>query len=204
MNRVVLPKEPYLMLRLPRTQYSSLNQNSTRFRRGDALASTRFLISNGSFLPHATFFSSRQMMKSAGESKHFTQLSSARPQVSSTNITAGPDPFNYTSGRWLRRDTLERNSRSVGFEFNALRRKVIALCPGANSITSYSKKEGGFNRVFLIHTGNAKRIVARLPFPVAGPPRLITNSRIATIQFCRHWTKMIQRERPSDWPPHLL
>ncbi|XPS81053.1 hypothetical protein M3J09_012996 [Ascochyta lentis] len=101
-----------------------------------------------------------------------------------------PDPFNYTSGRWLRQDTLQRNSRKIQLDFNALCRKVIALCPGANSITSYSKKEGGFNRVFIFHTDNAKRVVVRLPFPVAGPARLITNSEVATIQFLQAKTSI--------------
>lgn len=100
-------------------------------------------------------------------------------------MKAGPDPYSYTSGRWLRQDALERDSRFVRFDFDALRRKVIALCPGASSISSYDKKEGGFNRVFIFHTDNAKRVVARLPFPLAGPPGLTTNSEVATIQFRR-------------------
>jgi hypothetical protein len=61
----------------------------------------------------------------------------------------------------------------------------VALCPGTSSITSYDKKEGGFNRVFIFHTDNGKRVVARLPFSLAGPPRWTTNSEVATIKFCR-------------------
>ena len=118
--------------------------------------------------------------------------------VLSVDVTAGSDPFNYTSGRWLRRDALERDSRNVRFDFDALRRRVIALCPGANSITSYNKKEGGFNRVFIFYTDNAKRVVARLPFPVAGPRRLTTNSEVATVQFCRSSSKMIYEGWLSD------
>ncbi|KAH7081224.1 kinase-like domain-containing protein [Paraphoma chrysanthemicola] len=109
-----------------------------------------------------------------------------------------PDPFNYTSGRWLRRDALQRESRKISFDFDALRRKVIEICPGANSITSYSKKEGGFNRVFIFHTDNAKRVVARLPFPVAGPQRLITSSEVATIHFLQAKTS-IPIPRILDW-----
>jgi hypothetical protein len=61
----------------------------------------------------------------------------------------------------------------------------VTLCPGASSVTSYDKKEGGFNRVFIFHTDNAKRVVARLPFALAGPPRLTTNSEVATIKYRR-------------------
>ena len=90
----------------------------------------------------------------------------------------------------VRQDALQRDSRTVRFDFDALRRRVVALCPGASSITSYDKKEGGFNRVFIFYTDNAKRVVARLPFPLAGPSRLTTNSEVATIQFRKFCTEM--------------
>jgi len=99
------------------------------------------------------------------------------------NVDAGPDPHTYTSGRWLRCDELERESRFIQFDFDALCRKVIELCPNASSIASYDKIEGGFNRVFVFHTDNAKRIVARLPFALAGPLRLRTGSEVATIKY---------------------
>ena len=93
------------------------------------------------------------------------------------------DPHNYSSGRWLRHDNQERQSRFIGFDFEALGRKVIELCPGAGSIASCDIKEGGYNRVLLFHTDNGKRVVARLPFSVAGPSRLTTSSEIATIKY---------------------
>ena len=40
----------------------------------------------------------------------------------------------YTSGRWLRCDKLERDSRYIKFDFDALRKRVIELCPGAVEI----------------------------------------------------------------------
>ncbi|USP78067.1 hypothetical protein yc1106_05341 [Curvularia clavata] len=94
-----------------------------------------------------------------------------------------PDPYRYTSGRWLRDDALEQESRLIHFDFDALCRRVLALCPGASSITSYEKKEGGFNRVFIFHTDNAKRIVAGLSFAFAGLARMTTSSEVATIQY---------------------
>jgi hypothetical protein len=69
-------------------------------------------------------------------------------------------------------------------------RKIVELCPGAVSIASYEKKEGGFNKVFIITTDNGKRIVARLPTRISGLPRLSANSEVATITYCR-----------SDHPP---
>ena len=106
-----------------------------------------------------------------------------------TSCTAH-DIYAYTSGRWLIRDELERNSRYVSFNFDVLCKKILELCPGALSIASYEKKEGGFNKVFIFTTDNGKRIVARLPTRISGPPRLSTNSEVATITYCR-----------SDHPP---
>ena len=94
------------------------------------------------------------------------------------------DPRIYTSGRWLRCDTLERDSRYIGFDFAALCKKVIELCPGAMSITGYEKKEGGFNKVFIFTMDDASRVVARLPTCLSGPPKLTTNSEVATIKYC--------------------
>lgn len=94
------------------------------------------------------------------------------------------DPYAYTSGQWLRHDKLERGSRYIKFDFNALCQRVIDLCSGANTIIACRKIEGGFNRVFIFTLDNAKRIVARLPFPLAGPTKLTTASEVATIRYC--------------------
>ena len=101
------------------------------------------------------------------------------------DVCTGLDLYKYTSGRWLLRDNLERDSRNLNFDFDALRRRIIALCPGATSIIKYEKKEGGYNRAFIFTCDNARRIVARLPFSVAGPARLTTNSEVATITYSK-------------------
>ncbi|KAH7348627.1 kinase-like domain-containing protein [Rhexocercosporidium sp. MPI-PUGE-AT-0058] len=110
----------------------------------------------------------------------------------------GIDPHAYTSGGWLRHDRLERDSRYITFNFDALCRRVVELCPGAASITTYDKKEGGFNRVFIFTTDNAKRVVARLPFVLAGPPRLTTSSEVATIEYLQTNTS-IPIPKILDW-----
>ena len=100
------------------------------------------------------------------------------------DMSADLDPYAYTSGRWLRNDKLERDARFIKFNFDALCKRVVELCPGAGSIESCEKKEGGFNRVFVFTCDNARRVVAKLPTMVAGPPRLTTNSEVATITYC--------------------
>ncbi|KAL8829820.1 MAG: hypothetical protein Q9170_005999, partial [Blastenia crenularia] len=95
-----------------------------------------------------------------------------------------PDPRIYSSGRWLRWDKLERESRYIEFNFAALCKRAVELCPGAMSIASYEKKEGGYNKVFIFTMDNASRVVARLPTRISGPPKLTTNSEVATIKYC--------------------
>ena len=94
------------------------------------------------------------------------------------------DPYNYTKGRWLRNDAIERKARFIQFDFDALCRKIVALCPGAHSVTSCEKIEGGSNRVFIFQTDDGNRLVAKLPFSVAGPPRYTTGSEVATVEYC--------------------
>jgi len=96
---------------------------------------------------------------------------------------SGVDPFAYTSGRWLHRDEAQRKARYLTFDFNLLCRKVLDACPGARQILRYDKKEGSFNRVFIFHMDNESQLVARLPFRVAGPKRLTTNSEVATMSY---------------------
>jgi hypothetical protein len=187
MPRIISSRAPHLVSRVRPTS----DGTSKLLRRVYAYVSTRPCPDvHRQFLSHAAFSSSRQMMKSLGDSKQLAQPALFRHMASTLTGNAGADPYRYTSGRWLRRDALERESRLIHFDFDALCRRVLALCPGASSVTSYDKKEGGFNRVFIFHTDNAKRIVAKLPFALAGPSRLTTNSEVATIKYHRFCTDM--------------
>ena len=71
----------------------------------------------------------------------------------------------------------------LNFDFDALRKRVIELCPGAISIARWEKMEGGYNIIFIFTCDNARRVVARLPTSVAGPARLTTNSEVSTITY---------------------
>ncbi|RMY88948.1 hypothetical protein D0862_10320, partial [Hortaea werneckii] len=97
-------------------------------------------------------------------------------------------PCEYTTGRWLTRDRLQRESRYVAFDFAALRRKAVALCPQARNVASCQKMEGGFNKAFLFTMDSGERIVARIPTNIAGPRRLTTNSEVATMTYIKSKT----------------
>ncbi len=93
------------------------------------------------------------------------------------------DPYIYTSGRWLHRDKEQREARYIRFNFSALCKRAVDVCDGASKIIDYVKREGNFNRVFIMHMDNGKLVVAKIPFRVAGPPRLLTNSEVATMTY---------------------
>lgn len=102
-----------------------------------------------------------------------------------SKMPQGPDPYVYTTGRWLHRDQLQHGARLIQFDFFALCQRVIALCPGSSSIKSYDKKEGGFNSVFIFQMDNGASIVARIPFRIADPETLTTNSEVATMTYSK-------------------
>ncbi|KAL1297522.1 hypothetical protein AAFC00_005038 [Neodothiora populina] len=96
-----------------------------------------------------------------------------------------PELYNYTRGRWLIDDILERNARYIYFNYSELCALVITNCPGAEGITSIEKKEGSNARVFLFTLDNGGKVVAKLPTSVAGPKRLTTSSEVATLEYMR-------------------
>jgi len=108
------------------------------------------------------------------------------------------DPYHYTTGRWLNRDKLYREARHVKFDFAALCAKAVNVSAGATEVVRYEKKEGGFNRVFLFYLDNGARVVARVPYRIAGPQRLTTNSEVATMAYVRSFTKIPVPE-VLDW-----
>ncbi|KAK3363880.1 hypothetical protein B0T25DRAFT_446042, partial [Lasiosphaeria hispida] len=43
--------------------------------------------------------------------------------------------------------------------------------------------EGSYNRAFVLHLDDGSTLLARVPFSAAGPPRLVTNSEVATMAY---------------------
>jgi hypothetical protein len=95
------------------------------------------------------------------------------------------NPYEYTSGRWLHRSKDQNEARHIKFDYDALCRKIVEQCPGSQRIVECEKIEGGFNRVFLFTMDDKQTLIARLPFSHAGPPRLITQSEVATTAYGR-------------------
>lgn len=97
--------------------------------------------------------------------------------------TKALDLYEYTTERWLHNDELQREARRIQFDFAGLCAKAVKACAGATKVVSFEKKEGGFNRVFLLQLDNGTRAVARVPYGIAGARRLTTNSEVATMAY---------------------
>nr|OQO21897.1 hypothetical protein B0A51_10989 [Rachicladosporium sp. CCFEE 5018] len=78
----------------------------------------------------------------------------ARPRVKDAF-----DPYTYTQGRWLHKDEELRKVRSLKFDFEALLDVAIKCTIGAQRVVHCEKKEGGYNRVFLIRFDNESQQV---------------------------------------------
>ena len=98
------------------------------------------------------------------------------------------NPHEYTSGRWLHRNKEQTEARYIEFDYDALCRKVVEQCPGSQSVAECKKIEGGFNRVFLFTMDDEQILIARLPFSLAGPPRLVIHSEVATIAYSEFYS----------------
>lgn len=57
--------------------------------------------------------------------------------------------------------------------------------------------EGGFNKVFLLRSESGREVIARIPTPIAGPPRYTTASEAATRSLGGFPGSRLPRSRPS-------
>ena len=93
--------------------------------------------------------------------------------------------FEYTSGRWIRDETQQMLRRYRQFNVEALK-KVNAEACGAQTVVGIEKiAEGSYNKIFNIKVDNGKKVIARIPTPLAGPDHLVTASEVATMDYIR-------------------
>jgi len=104
-----------------------------------------------------------------------------RSDISSSNKAC--DPYSYTGGHWLHQGEQRQRARRLEFNFDALLDVAVKHCEGACEVVACEKKEGGFNRVFIIELDNGAKVVAKVPMRYAGPTALMTMSEVATMRY---------------------
>ncbi|KAF2500409.1 hypothetical protein BU16DRAFT_556879 [Lophium mytilinum] len=142
--------------------------------------------------------SARGGIKSNGSISRKLTIVQNSSSLDKTDDNAKRDPYQYTAGHWLSRDEVQHQARLINFDFPKLCEMAVASCPGASKVVQWEKAEGLFNRAFIMHLDNDKKVVARIPFRVVGPKRLTTNSEVATIRYIQASTK-IPIPKILDW-----
>ncbi|KAF7589600.1 hypothetical protein BBP40_004060 [Aspergillus hancockii] len=104
---------------------------------------------------------------------------------SSSNSTYYDAFFKNTSRRWIYNEAERLKERYV--EFNPIELQRVAGKAIQQDQCPYIVKlaEGGFNKVFLLKANDGREVIARIPTPIAGPPRYTTASEVATMNFLR-------------------
>lgn len=93
--------------------------------------------------------------------------------------------FSYTSGRYLYNEKLRLAERYVPFNIEALK-KVTAHSVNREKVIQIKKlAEGGFNRVLLLTMDDGMEVIVKIPYSIAVPKSLATESEVATLDFLR-------------------
>ncbi|KAG9002364.1 Phosphotransferase enzyme [Tulasnella sp. JGI-2019a] len=99
------------------------------------------------------------------------------------------DLFRYTSGRWLMNEAEELSQRYRQLSVDGLKMAAVAAVSGGQYCSSITKiGEGEYNRALLITVATdsgSTDLVAKIPYPRAGPAKILTASEVATLEFCR-------------------
>ena len=96
------------------------------------------------------------------------------------------DPFFPTTGRWLWNELHKQREHTRTFNLKALEDVVIKTAGsrvGTAPVRLEKLAEGASNKVFLAVVGK-QRFIVKIPDPVV-PPRLVTASEVATLDFLR-------------------
>lgn len=93
--------------------------------------------------------------------------------------------FTYTNGHFHVNEVDACNQRYVRFDIDQLC-AVAATAGGSHSpIRVIDKMESGFSRALLMQKEDGSEVIAKIPFPVAGPPKYTTASEVAVLKFSK-------------------
>ncbi|KAF2875182.1 kinase-like domain-containing protein [Massariosphaeria phaeospora] len=98
--------------------------------------------------------------------------------------------FRYTNGRFLMDENHAFLRRYVKFDLDQLC-AVAASAGGQNSpVNAIEKMEGGFSKALLLRKEDGSEIIAKIPFPIAGPPKYTTAAEVAVLQYLHAHTQI--------------
>ncbi|KAF9506675.1 hypothetical protein BS47DRAFT_1321719, partial [Hydnum rufescens UP504] len=135
-----------------------------------------------------TIPSSMRVVHRALRSVHSQSTRLVRPLSMTNSMVAsnGLSPFEFTSSRWLFDEDTHLAARRVSFDVEALK-AVACEAVQASRCTSFTKvAEGFYNKIYTLKFETGPEVIARVPHPIAGPPRYIIASEVATMDYLRN------------------
>lgn len=93
--------------------------------------------------------------------------------------------YNYTNGRFLTNEAEACNRRYVRFDIDQLCAVAAAAGESSSPIRAIDKMEGGFSKALIMRKEDGSEVVAKIPFPIAGPPKYTTASEVAVLKFSK-------------------
>ncbi|KAH3943357.1 hypothetical protein HBH53_176480 [Parastagonospora nodorum] len=98
--------------------------------------------------------------------------------------------FAYTNGRFLVNETHACDRRFVRFDVDQLCSVAASAGGPLSPIQAIEKLEGGFSKALLMRKEDEREIVAKIPFPIAGPPKYTTASEVAVLYYLQAHTSI--------------
>ncbi|KAH7389999.1 kinase-like domain-containing protein [Pyrenochaeta sp. MPI-SDFR-AT-0127] len=98
--------------------------------------------------------------------------------------------FTYTNGRFFINEAHAFKRRYVRFDVDKL--CTIAATAGGpfSPIQAIEKMEGGLSKAMVMRKDDGTEFIAKIPFPIAGPPKYTTASEVAVLQYLRMHTQI--------------
>ncbi|KAL5371877.1 hypothetical protein DPSP01_013931 [Paraphaeosphaeria sporulosa] len=96
--------------------------------------------------------------------------------------------FKYTNGRFLVREKELCDQRYLKFDLDQLCDVAASAGSSKSPIRTIEKMEGGFSKALLMSKEDGTEVVAKLPFSIAGPPKYLTASEAAVLQYLHDHT----------------
>ena len=94
-----------------------------------------------------------------------------------------PDIFKYTNGRFLTGEKSHLDSRYVNFDLDKLCEVAASVGPSVSPVKAVDKFEGGYSKALILEKEDGTELVAKIPFPIAGPPKYTTASEVAILEY---------------------
>jgi hypothetical protein len=76
------------------------------------------------------------------------------------------------------------DQRYLKFDLDQLCAVASSAGGSKSPIRTIEKMEGGFSKALLMRKEDGTEVVAKLPFSIAGPPKYLTASEAAVLQYC--------------------